>query len=101
MGTWDEQMDSIFADSKFGFCFLSSSDIYDRQLRTRLMLSGSLVKKGLFKSGHRHTGGLDVPAEPRAARARVHPSDISHRSYIAGELCPSSSLFSTTYLADI
>lgn len=56
---------------------------------------------GIWKSGQRRRtlqiwplahGGLDVPAEPGATCARVHPSDITHHSSIAGELCPSSSL---------
>lgn len=55
----------------------------------------------IWKSGQRRRalpiwpqahGGLDVPAEPGAACARVHPSDITHHSFIAGKLCPSSSL---------
>lgn len=54
----------------------------------------------IWKSGQRGTlqiwplahGGLDAPAEPGAACARVHPSDITHHSSIAGELRPSSSL---------
>lgn len=57
------------------------------------MLSGSLVKGGeLFKSGHRLTGDWMFLQSQGAACARVHPSDITYHSFIAGELCPSSSL---------
>lgn len=75
--------------------------LYSRPHLTFMMQAAVNRTRVIWKSGQRrrthriwppaYGRGLAVPAEPEAACAWVDPSDMTHLSFIAGELCPSSS----------
>lgn len=81
--TKDEQPDSIF----MGLTFLMQAAVTWTHV---IWMSGQ--RRGTLPIWPLAHGGLDVPAEPGAACARLHPSDITHHSFIAEELCSSFSL---------